>query len=148
MQLSDFDFPFDPALVATEPTLPREQAKLLVLHPHQQAIMHRRIADLVDLLDPGDLIVVGKPMHDGMYAGGIVATTFGGMAAVVGITLSAVGYAKDRRGMATAGLITGAAGAIGVPFGIYLMMKAVPQVSVGLASPQPPGTMVGFSGRF
>ena len=58
MQLSDFDFPFDPSLVATEPTLPREQAKLLVLHPHQQAIMHRRIADLVDLLDPGDLIVV------------------------------------------------------------------------------------------
>ena len=58
MQLSDFDFPFDPSLVATEPTLPREQAKLLVLNPHQQAIMHRRIADLVDLLDPGDLIVV------------------------------------------------------------------------------------------
>jgi S-adenosylmethionine:tRNA ribosyltransferase-isomerase len=58
MQLSDFDFPFDPSLVATEPTLPREQAKLLVLNPHQQAILHRRIADLVDLLDPGDLIVV------------------------------------------------------------------------------------------
>ena len=58
MQLSEFDFPFDPSLVATEPTLPREQAKLLVLNPHQQAILHRRIADLVDLLDPGDLIVV------------------------------------------------------------------------------------------
>jgi S-adenosylmethionine:tRNA ribosyltransferase-isomerase len=58
MQPSDFDFPFDPSLVATEPTLPREQAKLLVLNPHQQAILHRRIADLVDLLDPGDLIVV------------------------------------------------------------------------------------------
>ena len=58
MQLSEFDFPFDPSLVATEPTLPRDQAKLLVLNPHQQAIMHRRIADLVDLLDPGDLIVV------------------------------------------------------------------------------------------
>ena len=46
MQLSDFDFPFDPSLVATEPTLPREHAKLLVLNPHQQAIMHRRIDDL------------------------------------------------------------------------------------------------------
>lgn len=58
MQLSEFDFPFDPSLVATEPTLPREQARLLVLNPINHAIVHRRIADLVDLLDPGDLIVV------------------------------------------------------------------------------------------
>ena len=58
MQLSEFDFPFDPSLVATEPTLPREQAKLLVLNPINRVIMHRRIADLADLLDPGDLLVV------------------------------------------------------------------------------------------
>ena len=58
MQLSEFDFPFDPSLVATEPTLPREQAKLLVLNPVNQTIMHRRVADLADLLNPGDLLVV------------------------------------------------------------------------------------------
>jgi S-adenosylmethionine:tRNA ribosyltransferase-isomerase len=58
MQLSEFDFPFDPSLVATEPAFPREQAKLLVLNPTNQAIMHRRVADLVELLDPGDLMVV------------------------------------------------------------------------------------------
>ena len=58
MQLSEFDFPFDPSLVATEPTLPREQAKLLVLNPINRTLMHRRIADLADLLNPGDLLVV------------------------------------------------------------------------------------------
>jgi S-adenosylmethionine:tRNA ribosyltransferase-isomerase len=58
MKLSEFGFPFDPSLVATEPAFPREQAKLLVLNPTNQAIMHRRVADLVELLDPGDLLVV------------------------------------------------------------------------------------------
>jgi hypothetical protein len=70
------------------------------------------------------------------------------MAMVVGITLSAVGLAKDRDGMTTAGLITGAAGAIAVPGGIYLMLKAVPSVNVGRASPHVSGTAVGVSGTF
>jgi S-adenosylmethionine:tRNA ribosyltransferase-isomerase len=58
MYLSDFNFPFDPSLIATEPVLPREQARLLVLKPHGRSIAHRRIADLPDLLAPGDLLVV------------------------------------------------------------------------------------------
>ena len=58
MHLSEFNFPFDLSLIATEPVLPREQAKLLVLSPRHQAITHRRIADLAELLDPGDLVVV------------------------------------------------------------------------------------------
>lgn len=31
MKLSDFDFPFDPALVALQPVHPRDRARLLVL---------------------------------------------------------------------------------------------------------------------
>lgn len=58
MRLSDFDFPFDSSLIAGEPVHPREQAKLLVVSPRQQSIGHRRIADLADLLTPGDLLVV------------------------------------------------------------------------------------------
>ena len=58
MQLSDFNFPFDSSLIATEPVLPREQARLLVLNPESGAITHRRIADLADVLSPGDLVVV------------------------------------------------------------------------------------------
>ena len=58
MQLSEFNFPFDASLIATEPVLPPEQAKLLVLDPHTRSITHRRIADVPDLLTPGDLLVV------------------------------------------------------------------------------------------
>ncbi len=58
MQLSEFDFPFDPTLIASEPIVPRDQAKLLVLQPAAQSLSHRRMADLPDLLSPGDLLVV------------------------------------------------------------------------------------------
>ena len=58
MHLSEFNFPFDGSLIATEPVLPREQARLLVLTPRDRSIIHRRIADLPDLLTPGDLLVV------------------------------------------------------------------------------------------
>jgi hypothetical protein len=102
----------------------------------------------VGRLPPGDLIVSGKPLHNGMYAGGIVATTLGGMAAVIGITFYAVGAARDRSGMTTAGLITGAAGGIALTGGIYLMMNAVPSASVGVAAPYPAGTTVGLATRF
>ncbi len=58
MQLSDFNFPFDASLVATHPVLPRDQARLLVLSPRQRSLTHHRIADLPDLLSPGDLLIV------------------------------------------------------------------------------------------
>ena len=61
MHLSEFNFPFDASLIATEPVLPREQARLLVLTPRDRSITHRRIADLPDLLTPGDLLVVNTP---------------------------------------------------------------------------------------
>ena len=58
MQLSQFNFPFDASLIATEPVRPREHARLLVLNPRDRSIIHRRIADVPDLLAPGDLLVV------------------------------------------------------------------------------------------
>jgi len=58
MLLSEFDFPFDPALIASEPILPRDQARLLVLDPLRQTMDHRRIGDLPGLLAAGDLLVV------------------------------------------------------------------------------------------
>ena len=60
MQLSDFNFPFDASLIALEPVLPRDQARLLVLHPETRSLSHRKVADLVDLLAPGDLVVVNN----------------------------------------------------------------------------------------
>lgn len=58
MRLSDLDFPFDPALIADRPLEPRDQARLLVVPRREGACAHRRVLDLPDLLDPGDLLVV------------------------------------------------------------------------------------------
>jgi S-adenosylmethionine:tRNA ribosyltransferase-isomerase len=58
MQLSDFDFPFDPALVAVQPVIPRDRARLLVLNRRTGQLDHRHVRDLPGLLDPGDLLVV------------------------------------------------------------------------------------------
>jgi S-adenosylmethionine:tRNA ribosyltransferase-isomerase len=58
MLLSEFDFPFDPALVAERPVEPRDQARLLVVSRKSATRAHHRIADLPALLEPGDLLVV------------------------------------------------------------------------------------------
>ncbi|OGW48829.1 MAG: tRNA preQ1(34) S-adenosylmethionine ribosyltransferase-isomerase QueA [Nitrospirae bacterium RBG_19FT_COMBO_58_9] len=60
MQLSEFDFPFDPSLIAVHPCLPRDHARLLVLQPLDRSLAHRRIDELPDLLQPGDLLVVNN----------------------------------------------------------------------------------------
>ena len=60
MQLSEFDFPFDSSLIATHPVLPRDRARLLVLHPLDHSLAHRRIDELPELLQPGDLLVVNN----------------------------------------------------------------------------------------
>ena len=60
MELSAFDFPFDPSLVALQPLLPRDRARLLVLDRRTNRLGHRQVADLPALLDPGDLLVVNN----------------------------------------------------------------------------------------
>lgn len=58
MQLSEFDFPFDPSLIAAEPVRPRDCARLLLLDRQADRLAHRHVADLPCLLCPGDLLVV------------------------------------------------------------------------------------------
>ncbi|MGC4096081.1 MAG: tRNA preQ1(34) S-adenosylmethionine ribosyltransferase-isomerase QueA [Nitrospira sp.] len=58
MQLSDFDFPFDPLLVALQPVNPRDRARLLLLDKPTQQLVHHHVADLPALLEPGDLLVL------------------------------------------------------------------------------------------
>mgnify|MGYP001562679084 CR=1 FL=1 len=60
MQLSEFDFPFDPSLIAVHPIVPRDHARLLVLERLARSFAHRRVAELPDLLQPGDLLVVNN----------------------------------------------------------------------------------------
>ena len=56
MQLDDFDFDLPRELIADRPAEPREAARLLVL-PAAGDFVDRRIADLPELLRPGDLLV-------------------------------------------------------------------------------------------
>lgn len=58
MQLSDLDFAFNPDLVASQPVLPRDKARLLVLDRPTGGLTHRHVRDLPALLQPGDLLVV------------------------------------------------------------------------------------------
>lgn len=56
MKLSDFDFDLPEALIATRPARPRSSARLLVAEG--DAISDRIVADLPDILRPGDLLVL------------------------------------------------------------------------------------------
>jgi hypothetical protein len=119
------------------------------LYPQQGVVLQsqerRPVILEVGLLPPGDLVLSAKPYENGRYAGGVVATTLGGMALAIGITFTAVGLAKDRAGFTTAGLITGGAGLLTLPYGLYLMLSAVPSFTVERAAP---GPAVGLGGSF
>jgi S-adenosylmethionine:tRNA ribosyltransferase-isomerase len=60
MKLSEFDFPFDSSLIAACPSLPRDHARLLVMQRLARSLVHRRVDELPDLLQPGDLLVVNN----------------------------------------------------------------------------------------
>ncbi len=78
----------------------------------------------------GPVQVVAHPTSQGRLATGIVFTAFGGMAVVTGIALTATGFASDRDGMGTAGLIAGGVGAGVTAGGIVLMLSSVAHYQV------------------
>lgn len=58
MQLSDFDFDLPEALIATRPARPRTSARLLLAQG--DTIADRRVSDLLDILRPGDRLVLNN----------------------------------------------------------------------------------------
>ncbi|NBQ27064.1 MAG: hypothetical protein EBU18_03675 [Rhodobacteraceae bacterium] len=56
MQLSDFDFDLPQELIATRPVSPRSSARMLVAR--NGGIEDKIVRDLVDVLNPGDLLVI------------------------------------------------------------------------------------------
>ncbi len=56
MKLSDFNYNLPPELIALQPVLPKDTAKMLVLD-HNSSIKDRYINSLVDFLNSGDLII-------------------------------------------------------------------------------------------
>ena len=58
MLVSDFEFALPPDRIAQAPVPDRESARLLVLDRGSGAVSHRTVADLPELLEPGDVLVV------------------------------------------------------------------------------------------
>jgi hypothetical protein len=124
----------------------------LYVAPAQWVSLHSRedypVRLDVGMMPGGDVVVQAKPLQQGKYAGGIVGTTFSGMALATGVTLAAVGYGTDNSGMRTAGLITGVAGGVGLYLSIELMKAALPKAEIGPARPYVAGNQVGLAGHF
>lgn len=58
MRLDAFDYDLPASAIAQEPVEPRDAARLLVVERETGERTHRHVADLADLLAPGDLMVV------------------------------------------------------------------------------------------
>jgi S-adenosylmethionine:tRNA ribosyltransferase-isomerase len=57
---SDYDFTLPPSLVAQQPLERRDASRLMVVHRASGEIEHRTFADLAELLDPRDVLVVNR----------------------------------------------------------------------------------------
>jgi S-adenosylmethionine:tRNA ribosyltransferase-isomerase len=57
---SDYDFELPPRLIAQQPLAERDASRLMVVRRDTQSIEHRRFTDIVDLVAPGDLLVVNS----------------------------------------------------------------------------------------
>lgn len=58
LRTADFDYALPPDRIAQHPAEPRDAARLLVLRRDHDALEHRVVRDLPELLAPGDLLVV------------------------------------------------------------------------------------------
>ncbi|MGD0258653.1 MAG: tRNA preQ1(34) S-adenosylmethionine ribosyltransferase-isomerase QueA [Verrucomicrobiota bacterium] len=60
MRTADFDYELPPGLIAQVPAPQRDQSRLLVLHRRSGQVEHRRFRDLLEYLQPGDLLVLNN----------------------------------------------------------------------------------------
>ena len=58
--MSAYDYELPASAIAQTPIEPRDAARLLVAVDSDESVQHRRIADLPDVLDEGDLLVVNE----------------------------------------------------------------------------------------
>ncbi len=60
MRTDDFDYPLPDELIAQAPAEPRDSCRLLVLDREDGHVEHRTFTDVLDYLEPGDLLVANK----------------------------------------------------------------------------------------
>ena len=57
MNVTDFDYQLPDELIARFPTAERTASRLLCFDNNMNKIQHRRFCDIVDLLNPNDLLI-------------------------------------------------------------------------------------------
>ena len=60
MDLSSFNYNLPPELIATEPAQKRDQSRLLVLDKKTGEIEHQHFFDIINSLEPGDLLIANN----------------------------------------------------------------------------------------
>ena len=60
VKTSDFDYELPPSLIAQTPIEPRDASRLMVLDRRTGAIEHRQFRDILDYLQPGDVLVCNE----------------------------------------------------------------------------------------
>ncbi|HWF18256.1 MAG TPA: tRNA preQ1(34) S-adenosylmethionine ribosyltransferase-isomerase QueA, partial [Verrucomicrobiae bacterium] len=60
MLTNDFDFQLPPELIAQQPAMRRDQSRLLVLQRGSGKLTHRTFPDLLEYLNPGDVLVLNN----------------------------------------------------------------------------------------
>ena len=60
MRTDDFDYNLPEKRIAQAPAEPRDSCRLLVLHREDGRIEHKHFTDIVEYLEPGDLVVVNQ----------------------------------------------------------------------------------------
>lgn len=60
MNTDDFDFDLDESFIAQHPQDKREESKLMVLDRKNNTISHKRFYNIIDYLNPGDVLVVNN----------------------------------------------------------------------------------------
>lgn len=60
MRTSDFDFHLPPALIAQRPLEKRDESRLMVVDRARATIEHRRFRDLIEIIPPGDTLVLNR----------------------------------------------------------------------------------------
>ena len=57
MKVSDFNYELPEELIAQTPIEKRDQSRLMVLNKEKQTIEHRTFHNIIDYLEPGDVLV-------------------------------------------------------------------------------------------
>src|ERR1022692_4380404 len=58
VRTADFHFDLPPELIAQHPASRRDSSRLLILHRKTGEVEHRRFPELLDFLQPGDVLVL------------------------------------------------------------------------------------------